>query len=402
MSAVEARRTFATVFRRDLFRQLFTAAQLTLFALMAVIVALLVVAPQLVGSGGGTPPRVHAVATPDVIAAVAAAEPGWDIESVSAVPVDLGSDVAVIVLGDTVEVRVDKASQTVGARAVGDRFATAALSTAASRAAPEVIYGFEVDDGDAVLTRVITLVATLLTFSVIAGRAAWTFGALSRDLTLGLFDAVLARTAATGVIGGRVVAAVVGGVVQVCALAALAAALLAAVGEGETALRVVQLAGPLALWAAAGIAMLVVFATVLVLLSRGGGTASLGIVIQLVGFLAFGVLMVAVLDPDAGWIGVASLIPPLSIVLLPVGVAEGRIGIMDATVAGVAMAVTIGILLWLALRVWRAATRTDDTAAMWREVLRPRRGAGRAPDRRPLDVEPDAQETGRSDVGVHS
>ncbi|SIR96164.1 hypothetical protein [Microbacterium sp. RURRCA19A] len=376
MNAAAAWRSFTTVLRRDLFRQLFTAAQLTLFALMAVIVALLVLAPQLVGSSSA-PPRIHAVASPEVIAAVEAAEPGWDVEPATAIPAELGADVAVVVTGGVVEVRVEKASQAAGASAVGDRFATAALAVAAAQPAPAIVYGFDVDDGDAVLTRVLTLVATLLTFSVIAGRAAWTFGALSRDLTLGLFDGVLSRTSPLGVIGGRLVAAVVGGVVQIGALGALAASLLVVVGERETALRVAQLAVPLALWAAAGIAMLVAFATVLVLLFRGGGTASLGIVVQLIGFLAFGVLIVAVLDPDAAWIGAASLIPPVSIVLLPVGVAEGRVDVGDATVAGLAMAATIGILLWLSLRVWRAATRTDDAAAMWREVFRRRRPEAR-------------------------
>lgn len=369
MSLASAGRAFISTVRRDLRRQLLTAAQLTLFALMALIVVLLVVAPQLVGSLGASAPRIHAVAPPDVIAIVAETEPEWVITQSDSVPSTLGAEVAVIVDGTSIEVLVAKASQTAGAGVIGDRFAAAALVVANGAPAPTVSYGFETDDGSAVLTRIITLAATLLAFSVITGRAAWTFSALSRDLTLGLFEGVLARTSPTGFLGGRVVSAASAGIIQGVTLALIASVTLATLGEQEAAARVLQLATPLALWAAAGITMLVTFAMVLVLLFQGGGAASLGIVVQLLGFAAFGIVIVALLDPDAAWIAIASVIPPLSVFLLPIRLSEGRVDTGEAMLAVTAMSALIVALFWLALRAWRAATTTDGVAATWRAVV---------------------------------
>lgn len=368
MTAPSPASAFRTVLLRDIRRQLAAPAQLVLFALMAVIAVLVIVAPGIVGAASSSTPRVYAVASSDVVRIVAAEQPGWEVIAVDAVPGDLGGDVAVVVAESGVEVHVEKASQVAGASAVGDTFAGAALSAASGITTPPVAFRAAVDDGSAVVTRLITLVSALLVFSVITGRASWAYGALSRDLSLGLFDAVLARASAIGLLGGRIVAAAVSGVVQLIALGAVAAGTLAVIGEPEVAGRVGELALPLALWAGAGVALFTSLAVVFVLLFRGNA-ASLGILIQLVGFASFGILMVALLDPGAGWISVASLIPPVSVLLLPVRLAEGLASATDAAVAGGVMAVAIMALFWLALRVWRAATTTDGLGPMWRAVL---------------------------------
>ncbi|WP_315072485.1 ABC transporter permease [uncultured Microbacterium sp.] len=370
-----------TVFARDLRRHLLSAGQLTLFALMAIIVFLVILAPTVVGGAGA--PKIHAIASDEIVAHASASEPEWDIVRADAVPADLGADIAVIVDETAVEIHVEKASQLTGASAVAERFAVSALSVSSGVEPPAIIQSFEVDDGSAVLTRTITLVSALLTFSIITGRASWTYGALARDLSLGLFDSVLARSSPSGLLIGRIAAAVAAGIAQILVLALLAAATLAAIGERPASARVLELAVPLALWAGAGIALFVAFAIVLVLLFRSNGTASVGILMQLVGFAAFGVLMMALLDPTASWITVASLIPPVSVLLLPVRLSEGMASSVDAWIAAGAMAFVIAILLWLALRVWHAATMTDGTAATWRAILRPRThrtsltGAGR-------------------------
>jgi ABC-2 type transport system permease protein len=385
MSAASPSRAFATVFLRDLRRQLLTAAQLTLFALMLVVVVLVVIAPKIVGAGGPTAPTVHVQAPDDVVAAVEALQPSWTVTASVTAPDDLGDEFFVTVDDGEIAVSTAKASQAASALLVGEVVSTAVLAVSAGTAPPSISHAFAVDDGEAVLSRVITLVATLLTFSILTGRAAWTFGALGRDLTLGLFDGVLARSSAVGLLGGRALAAVAAGVVQMLVLAAVAAATLVLAGESDTAARVLVLAAPLALWTAAGIALLVTASMVLVLLFRGGGTAALGIVIQLVGFGAFGVLIVALLDPSATWIAVASVIPPLSVVLLPVRLAEGAATGVHAAIAVGAIVVVVLLLFLLALRVWRAATTTDSASATWRAVIHAgglRRPRARATTRR--------------------
>lgn len=372
MNHTGALRPFAAVLTRDLRRQLLTGAQLALFALMALLVVLITVAPKLVGSVGANPPTVYVSAPSDVIAVVEKMEPTWVIRSSDEIPVAEDTKVGVVVSGNTVEVKVERRSQAALAAAVGERFATAMLVVRSSAAVPPVSYDYMIDDSDAVITRIITLIAALITFSVVAGRAAWSFGALSRDLSLGLFDAVFARSSAIGSIGGRVVAATVAGIVQLLALALVASAMLLITSEPEIAVRVLLLSLPLALWAGGGIALLVVAAMVLALLFRRSGTASLGIVIQLLGFGAFGILIVALLEPRAPWLVAASLIPPVSVILLPVRLAEGMATTTDAVIAAGAVMVLIAALSWLSLRAWQAATTTDDVAAMWRTMLRGR------------------------------
>jgi len=385
MSGASPRRAFATVFLRDLRRQLLTAAQLTLFALMLVVVVLVVIAPKIVGSGGPFAPTVHVSAPDDVVAAVEGLQPSWTVTAAETAPDDLGDGFFVAVDDGEVTVTTAKASQAASALLVGEAVSTAVLAVSAGTPPPSISHAFAVDDGEAVLSRIITLVATLLTFSILTGRAAWTFGALGRDLTLGLFDGVLARSSAVGLLGGRALAAVTAGVVQMLVLAAVAALTLVVAGESDTATRVLVLAAPLALWTAAGIALLVTASMVLVLLFRGGGTAALGIVIQLVGFGAFGVLIVALLDPSATWIAVASVIPPVSVVLLPVRLAEGAATGVDAVIAVGAIVGAVLSLFILALRAWRAATTTDSGRATWRAIFRTdgmRRPSARATTRR--------------------
>lgn len=391
MTASSASSSFRTVLLRDIRRQLAAPAQLVLFALMAVIAVLVIVAPGIVSAASSSAPRVYAVAPSDVVRIVAAEQPGWEVIGVDAVPGDLRGDVAVVVAESGVEVHVEKASQVAGARTVGDIFAGAALSAASGIATPPIAFRAAADDGSAVVTRLITLVSALLVFSVITGRASWAYGALSRDLSLGLFDAVLARASAAGLLGGRIVAAAVSGVVQLITLGAVAAGTLTVIGESEVAGRVVELALPLSLWAGAGVALFTSLAVVCVLLFRGNA-ASLGILIQLVGFASFGILMVALLDPGAGWISVASLIPPVSVLLLPVRMAEGLAAATDPAVAGGVMVVATIALFWLALRVWRAATMTDGLGPMWRAVLARRPSATRH-DRPDTDAHTAADET---------